>query len=77
MPKLFLFLLLGGFASAAQAEMSADDRERLLHYYPCATSLSDDELRYLADWANATHRDPCMLTTQEFAKTFQGYQISE
>lgn len=68
--KLLTPIIFCSLASVSNAELTEQRRGELLEFYPCGIELSDDELQYLADWANATKQDPCMLTTEEFLQFF-------
>lgn len=68
-------LALGGAASAQ--ELDAARRASLLEFYPCASGLTDPQLDYLGDWANATKTDPCLLDAAEFTANFGGDMVAE
>ena len=57
-------------APAAAQDLTAERRADLLSFYPCGGALDDGQLAYLADWANATKRDPCQLGPQDFTASF-------
>lgn len=62
-----LALALSAGAAAAQ-----DRRTELLGFYPCGALLDDAALAYLADFANATKQDPCLMDADAFAAAFGG-----
>ena len=65
-------LLLAALALAAGTAVAQDRRTELLAFYPCGALLDDAALAFLADFANATKQDPCLMDAEAFASAFGG-----
>ena len=63
-------ILVATLGQPAAAQISTEQRSRLIEFYPCAARLSDEALFELSEWANAVRQDPCMLSAEEFTALF-------